>query len=210
VRRHRGVSAPSFRDGAIRFCARASRRKRLFFLRRRDTLFIHSIDKKRVRTEGTENTEKRFLGKRCERLGTPNFSLAWFHLFIGSVPKPASRRKRPFFSRRRDTPFIRSEGQKSGFAQRARRTQRGQASRRKRSFFSRRRDTLFRRAKKGSRGPVGYPAIPHGHRGVSAPSFRDARYPGFRSFQSSKNRVRTENTENTEDTERTQRKKSMD
>ncbi len=112
-----------------------------------------------------------------EHLGTPNFSLAWFHLFIGSVPKPASRRKRPFFSRRRDTPFIRSEGQKSGFAQRARRTQRGQASRRKRSFFSRRRDTLFRRAKKGSRGPVGYPAIPHGHRGVSAFSFRDGAIP---------------------------------
>jgi hypothetical protein len=36
-------------------------------------------------------------------LGTPNFSSAWFYLFTGNVPVRASRRKRPFFSRRRDT-----------------------------------------------------------------------------------------------------------
>jgi len=35
--RHRGVSTLSFSGGAIRFCARASRRKRFFFSRRRDT-----------------------------------------------------------------------------------------------------------------------------------------------------------------------------
>ncbi len=36
-----------------------------------------------------------------------------------------------------------------------------------------------RRASSGSRGPVGYPAMTqHGHRGVSAPSFRDGAIPG--------------------------------
>ena len=40
-------------------------------------------------------------------------------------PTRASRRKRSFFLRRRDTPvFVRSKDQKTGFAQRAQRTQR--------------------------------------------------------------------------------------
>ena len=130
MRGHRGVSAPSFRDGAIPFS------------------LIPKI-KKRVRTEGTENTEKRFLGKSWE--GVVN---AWerqtlvqhvFYIFTGSVPERSIARLRglpksarwlprdninghrgvsaPSF-RDGAIPFSFIPKKKNGFARRAQRTQR--------------------------------------------------------------------------------------
>ncbi|HPV94933.1 MAG TPA: hypothetical protein PLS99_03635, partial [Thermotogota bacterium] len=61
--KHRGVSAPSSRDGAIRFCT--------------------SLEKQGSHRGHGEHREKIFVNA----LGTPNFSLASFCLFTGSVRK---------------------------------------------------------------------------------------------------------------------------
>ncbi len=151
----------------------SSRRKRPFFSRRRDTP-----------------------GNAWERLGTPNFSLAWFVKIemqqsvsrryesiagSGGLPRDnthSSRRKRPFFSRRRDTPgnawerlgtpnfslawFVKIEMQQSVSRRYESIAGSGglprdntQSSRRKRPFFSRRRDTLYIRLIVTNKAKVG-------------------------------------------------------
>ena len=80
----------------------------------------------------------------------------------------SSRRKRFFFSRRRDTLFRKTKKGSRDFV--GFRSQPAGypaitplASRRKRFFFSRRRDTFFRRTKKGSRDFVGFRSQPAGY-----------------------------------------------
>jgi len=117
----------------------ASRRKRPFFLRRRDTGFVFVL-----KTGFAQRAQRTQRKDSWEHLGTPTFkgciarlrglpkSARWLPR---DNPTRASRRKRSFFSRRRDTVFF--------------------------FFFS-----LLQKIV--SRGPVGYPAItPFGHRGVS-------------------------------------------
>ncbi len=80
----------------------------------------------------------------------------------------SSRRKRFFFSRRRDTLFRKTKKGSQDFV--GFRSQPAGypaitplASRRKRFFSSRRRDTLFRKTKKGSRDFVGFRSQPAGY-----------------------------------------------
>ncbi len=134
--RHRGVSASSFRDGAIpRFS------------------FVPKFKKQGSHRKHRENGENRHRGVSAFSFCDGAIPILERHRADRGVVKNtypaitprASRRKRPFFSRRRDTPvFVRSKYQKTGFAQRTQRARREQASRRKRFFFLRRRDTYFR------------------------------------------------------------------
>jgi|GEM_PF-3926756 len=75
VNRHRGVSAPSSRDGAIRICTRLKKQ-----------------GSHREHRGHRENTKEKKLGLKTKNRARTE-----------STSKQASRRKRPFFLRRRDT-----------------------------------------------------------------------------------------------------------
>ncbi len=117
---HRGVSDPSFCEGAICICTgssrverakgvsrgrknrlrrdnptRSSRRKRPFFLRRRDTLLHGPIAAKKEGAKGVSRGRKNHLPR--------------------DNPTRSSRRKRPFFLRRRDTLLRRNNSRSRDF-----------------------------------------------------------------------------------------------
>jgi len=182
VHGHRGVSAPFFRDGAIRFCARASRRKRSFFSRRRDTPTRASRRKRpffsRRRDTPTYRGVKKTKGGSRGPFSYPAITLYGHR----GVSAPFFRDGAiPFFS----GPFA---------AKKAKSGSRGPFGYPAITLFGHRgvsapffRDGAIpffsgpfaaKKAKSGSRGPFGYPAITlYGHRGVSAPSFRDGAIP---------------------------------
>jgi hypothetical protein len=93
----------------------------------------------------------------------------------------SSRRKRFFFSRRRDTLFRKTKKGSRDFV--GFRSQPAGypaitplASRRKRFFSSRRRDTLFRKTKKGSRDFVGFRSQPAGYPAITPLASRRKRF----------------------------------